>query len=155
MAGIRSVNMSDIILFSPSTCGAYWPHINDQDIPDDAIEYSLGDWTSLLAELAQSPKKLVADADGLPVLIDPPRRSGEQLMITEREWRDYELSSTDAIVARHRDELEGEFNTTLTAAQYSQLQIYRHHLRDWPQEDKFPEAEHRPVSPDWLKLLSR
>ncbi|MBH3444954.1 MULTISPECIES: phage tail assembly chaperone [Pseudomonas] len=144
--------MIEAILFSPSTCGAYWPNVNSQDIPGDVIPYPLRDWESLLKTLAQSPKRLVAGIDGLPVLIDPPQRNNEQLMAAERVWRDHELSSTDAMVARHRDELESGLSTTLTVDQYLELQLYRRHLRDWPQGDEFPLIEHRPETPGWLLL---
>ena len=59
------------------------------------------------------------------------------------------LVDTDALVARHRDELEVG-TTTLNAEQYQALQAYRRQLRDWPESGEFPLAEHRPTAPDWL-----
>ncbi|QLG93395.1 hypothetical protein HZF02_16125 [Pseudomonas yamanorum] len=142
--------MTDVIFFSPSTCGAYWPVINDQDIPADVIELPLAQWQALLAELAVSPKKLVAGADGLPILIDPPPPSTIELEANERAWRGALLAKTDAIVTRHRDELEEGSETTLSAAQYSELQAYRRSLRNWPEAGELPLIEHRPVAPTWL-----
>lgn len=68
----------------------------------------------------------------------------------EREWRNQVLASTEWLVARHRDELETERPTTLTAEQYKQLQDYRRGLRDWPELAGFPLTENRPVAPEWL-----
>ncbi|ANI54418.1 phage tail protein [Pseudomonas sp. DR 5-09] len=74
----------------------------------------------------------------------------EYLAEVERAWRDVQLSVTDALVARHRDELEEGGSTYLTAEQYAELQAYRRQLRDWPQGSQFPLAEHRPIAPPWL-----
>lgn len=142
--------MTEKILFSPSTLGAYLPTINGDDIPDDAVELPLIQWQSILAELAVSPKRIGANADGFPILIDPPPLSDELLESVERTWRDVRLSWTDSIVSRHRDELELGEMATLNDVQYAELQLYRRKLRDWPQGAEFPLADHRPTSPVWL-----
>lgn len=142
--------MENVVFFSPSTCGAYTLDVHGSDIPDDAIEIPQADWTSLLERLGSSAKKIVAGPDGYPILVDPPPLSNEQLDANERAWRDTQLSPTDAIVSRHRDELEGGGATTLTPVQYTELQVYRRRLREWPQGDDFPLADHRPVVPPWL-----
>lgn len=144
--------MTKYIFFSPSTCGAYWPGINTTDTPADVVEFPLSDWESLLSELAKSPKKIATGSAGLPVLIDPPELDSGQLNVNERAWRDMQLTSTDAVVARHRDELESGGESTLTAGQYSELQLYRRYLRDWPQGDEFPLSQHRPQAPGWLLI---
>nr|WP_315448060.1 phage tail assembly chaperone [uncultured Pseudomonas sp.] len=103
---------------------------------------------------AQSAGKLIVpDSAGLPMAIDPPPPSADELAAAERDWRDLRLAETDSVVARHRDELEGSGPTTLTVEQYIQLQDYRRLLRDWPQGGEFPLAEHRPSAPIWLSVL--
>lgn len=139
------------VLFSRSTCGVYVEGINGSDIPRDVIEIPTTYWTSLLEALAQSPKKIgVRAEDGYPVLVDTPPLSAQEAANAERYWRDAQLAGTDAMVARDRDELEDGDGTTLTADQYSELQVYRRALRDWPQGAMFPFTEHRPVAPSWL-----
>ncbi|MGS0544391.1 phage tail assembly chaperone [Pseudomonas parakoreensis] len=46
--------------------------------------------------------------------------------------------------------MEGSGLTTLTAVQYSDLQMYRQQLRQWPQREEFPSIQYRPQLPDWL-----
>ncbi|WLI11541.1 MULTISPECIES: phage tail assembly chaperone [Pseudomonas] len=138
-------------LFSASTCGVYVPGINTSDIPSDVIEIPQTYWVSLLQELAVTAKMISVRADnGYPVLVDTPPLSPEEAANAERFWRDAQLSATDSIVARDRDELEDGGGTTLTADQYAQLQAYRRALRDWPQGSFFPFTEHRPSAPLWL-----
>lgn len=142
--------MNDSVFFSPSTFGAYTAEAHGVDMPADVVEVEKSDWQSLLDELAVSPKKMGARTDGYPLLIDPPPVTAEQLEAIERVWRDGLLSPTDALVSRHRDELEMGGITTFTAEQYTELQIYRRLLRDWPQGAEFPLTDHRPVAPPWL-----
>lgn len=133
---------------SRSHRGFFDPEINDF-MPDDVVKISPERHAELLA--GQCEGKIIAwGDDGFPVLIEPPPLSDEELASVERSWRDAQLSPTDAIVSRHRDELESAGETTLTSAQYTALQVYRRQLREWPQGDEFPLADHRPVAPAWL-----
>jgi hypothetical protein len=84
------------------------------------------------------------------VLADPPPPSNEELSAIERVWRDQQLSETDGVVARHRDELEEGIATTLSTDQYTEVQTYRRALRNWPEAGEFPLSEHRPPAPLWL-----
>jgi hypothetical protein len=121
----------------------------DCTIPEGAIELS----DELYAELTaprEDSKLVYPDADGYPVLIDPPPPSLEEQAATERAWRDALLSETDGVVSRHRDEIEEGTATTLTAEQYTTLQLYRRQLRDWPENGEFPLIDHRPVAPSWF-----
>ncbi|QGW77752.1 phage tail protein [Pseudomonas alkylphenolica] len=118
-------------------------------IPVGAKEVS----DELYAELTaprEDGKLIYPDADGYPVLIDPPPPSTEELAAIERQWRDERLMETDGVVSRHRDELEEGGTTTLTAEQYATLQAYRRALRGWPQVGEFPLIDHRPTEPQWL-----
>ena len=67
-----------------------------------------------------------------------------------RYWRDSELTASQWLVERHRDQVEAGTATTLTADQYSALQVYRQALRDWPTVAGFPADSTRPTQPDWL-----
>lgn len=142
--------MADIILFSPSTCGAYLPNVHELNIPEDVVPVSLLNWEALLNELATTPKKIGAGPDGHPMLVEPPPFDRETLQSIELEWRNAQLASTDTLVSRHRDELEGSGLATLTAMQYTDLQTYRQQLRQWPQREEFPSNQYRPLMPDWL-----
>ncbi|MBK5416879.1 phage tail assembly chaperone [Pseudomonas sp. TH31] len=144
--------MSDqVIFFSPSTCGAYQPSLNGEDIPDDVLEVPLGYWQDILHGLSVSPKKVAArQSDGYPILVDPPPLSAEELADNERIWRDVQLAGTDSLVVRHRDEQEEGVATTLSTTQYAELQTYRRTLRNWPEAGEFPLSEHRPAAPSWM-----
>lgn len=70
----------------------------------------------------------------------------------ERVWRDGEIARINWLRDRHRDEMEaGSQSTSLSAAQYVQLQTYIQALRDWPANPSFPDVSTRPVAPDWLE----
>lgn len=118
------------------------------ELPADAIEIS----PELHAELLNGQSQLIKinfDTEP-PSLIERPPVSSEQLADIERAWRDGQLTKTDGLVARHRDELDDGGATSLTAEQYADLQVYRRELRDWPQGAEFPLADHRPAAPPWL-----
>lgn len=96
---------------------------------------------------------LVPGKNGRPSTAPAPPPTVEDLKNRERAIRDRALLLTDPLIARHRDELEAERPTTLTAGQYKQLQGYRQDLRDWPESEHFPALEYRPVQPAWLDEL--
>lgn len=95
-------------------------------------------------------KRIAADDKGRPTLVDLPPPSPEALEADERAWRDARLAASDSVVSRHRDELEEGPETTLSTAQYAELQAYRRLLRNWPEAGEFPLIEHRPSAPKWL-----
>lgn len=68
----------------------------------------------------------------------------------ERAWRDSQLSIYGALRDRHRDELELNRATTITAEQYEQLLVLLQSLRDWPQSEHFPDPEYRPAPLPWI-----
>lgn len=123
-------------------------------IPEGAKKITDAQHAELLAA-QDNGKLIVPDADGYPIAIDPPRPSDEDLAAVERVWRDQCLSETDSVVTRHRDELEDGSETTLTSAQYAELQAYRRALRSWPGAGEFPMSEHRPPAPEWLSSLTQ
>jgi hypothetical protein len=133
---------------SKSTCGFYDPATN-VSMPDDVVEITAEEHAALLK--GQGEGQVIAwGEDGYPLLIDPPPTDPADVAAVERAWRDAQLAATDGVVSRHRDEVEESGVTTLTAAQYAELQVYRRELRDWPQGAEFPLVDHRPIAPPWL-----
>lgn len=136
------------MIFSSKTSRSFHDSELGGEIPADAIELA----PELHAELMNGQTELIMinfDTEP-PSLIERPPMSAEQLADIERAWRDGQLARTDGVVARHRDELESGPATTLTAEQYTALQVYRRELRDWPQGAEFPLVDHRPIAPPWL-----
>ncbi|TWC11014.1 phage tail assembly chaperone [Pseudomonas sp. SJZ085] len=120
------------------------------DLTDNGgIEISDDDHAALFD--SQSGTKIIGrGTDGRPQLQDPPLPTRAELSLVERAWRNSQLSMTDGVVTRHRDELEDGAETTLSAEQYIELQAYRRSLRNWPEAGDFPLLEHRPIAPSWL-----
>ncbi|WP_438307569.1 phage tail assembly chaperone [Pseudomonas guariconensis] len=135
--------------YSASTRGFYSSEINGDDIPGDAVEITLEQHAALLEGEAFG-LIIVANAQGLPVLQDRPLPTPEQLAVIERVWRDNELSASDRLIARHRDERDLARPLTLSEGQFSELLIYRQALRDWPASEPFPNSAQRPVTPSWV-----
>lgn len=134
--------------YSSSTGCTYLQGIN-ATMPDDAVPISDLIYLSTLAR--PMPDKLRGHDDaGLPILIDPPQASVAALAVQERQWRDGKLLTMSWLRDRHRDQLEIGSDTTLLSDQFTQLLSYMQALRDWPQSDLFPTAEHRPVPPEWI-----
>ncbi|MQG96229.1 phage tail assembly chaperone [Pseudomonas sp. MN1F] len=117
-------------------------------VPAGSVEVTEVDYKALQAGQLQG-KWIVANDQGYPVL-QAPEESPGYLASVERSWRDMQLAATDGLVVRHRDELEAQAETTLTSAQYAELQAFRRALRDWPDSGDFPLIEHRPGGPAWL-----
>lgn len=136
-------------MFASKQTGFFYdPEFNDS-IPDDAVEISPETHAELLA--GQGEGKIIGwGDDGFPRLEPAPGPPPEQLAMVERAWRDLQLTGTDSVVTRHRDELEEGAPTSLTAEQYAELQAYRRRLRDWPEVGEFPLSAHRPQVPAWL-----
>lgn len=115
-------------------------------IPTDAVFISEERYTSVIANPTLG-KVRSHDADGLPILIDPPAPNfAEQ----ERWWRDSELSSVVWLRDRHRDQLGLGTESTLTPELFTELLTYMQALRDWPQSPDFPDSQHRPTASDWI-----
>jgi hypothetical protein len=136
------------MIFSSKTTGLFHDSDIGGELPEDAIEIS----PELHAELLSGQSDLIRisfDTDP-PSLVTRPPMSADQLAEIERTWRDSQLASTDGMVARHRDELEGGGTPTLTPERYTELQAYRQKLRNWPEAGEFPLSEHRPSPPEWL-----
>ncbi len=115
-------------------------------MPSDAKEISEERYLEVLANPA--PDKVRGhDAEGMPILIDPPP---ESLASLERGWRDGEILRVQWLRDRHRDEQDLDRPTTLTAEQFVGLLGYMQALRDWPLQAEFPAEPSRPVPPAWV-----
>ncbi|HFH3052911.1 TPA: phage tail assembly chaperone [Pseudomonas aeruginosa] len=140
-------------MFSPSRVAFYPVSMREAyeasgSWPDDGVLISEEVHTRIMQE-QEAGWVICAGPDGQPMTKEPSPPSAEALAAVERAWRDRQLDATDALVARHRDEIE-DGDTTLTGEQYQALQAYRRTLRDWPEQGKFPLVEHRPSAPAWL-----
>ena len=137
------------IYYSSNPRGFYDDRLHGENIPEGAKQITSERHNELLE--GQSQGKIIReDADGYPVLIEPPPLTPEEVAAIERNWRDAKLAATDGDVTRHRDEVEEGLATTLTAEQYHDLQAYRRRLREWPESGEFPLLDHRPPAPSWL-----
>lgn len=139
--------------FSEQTAGFYDPKVN-HSMPDDAAEITRETYLELL--VARSAGLLVKlDEGGKPIIVGPPEYSPEELATDEREWRDTAIGQVQWLINRHRDEVELDLSTTLTATQFSELLAYVQSLRDWPASPLFPDNAGRPPIPDWIAVLPK
>lgn len=132
--------------------GCFYPSdIQYENLPVDLIEVLPEEFS---AAMSRSPDEVLSVVEGrvvvVPAPIPDPVETAARAVVLERYWRDGSLQASDNLVARHRDELEQGVQTTLTAAQFTALQTYRRELRSWPEADKFPLIDHRPIAPPWL-----
>lgn len=117
--------------------------------PEDAVEVTPDEWAAFGQVAPPAGMRRGSDAQGRPAWIWP-TVSVADAVEQERGWRDRQLSVTDALVARHRDQEEAGRATTLTAEEYKSLQGYRLDLRDWPVSPGFPDLSRRPSPPSFL-----
>lgn len=124
------------------------------DIPSDAVEISDEHYERVICNPTRD-KVRSHDATGLPILIDPPPLTLEQLAVIERLWRDAQIDSVRWLRERHRDEVDSARSTTLTTEQSAELLDYVQALRDWPVASDFPRSECRPAEPSWVAGQTR
>lgn len=136
--------------YSESTGTTYIDGVH-KAMPDDVVEMSDEIFDEVVANAPID--KVRGHKNGLPFLMDPPPPTADQLAADERKWRDSELSLSDGVVARHRDQVEAGAESSLSPEQYKALQTYRQALRDWPDSPDFPNTTKRPAAPDWLAPL--
>ncbi|WP_339469404.1 phage tail assembly chaperone [Pseudomonas sp. EL_65y_Pfl1_R83] len=89
----------------------------------------------------------IASEDGIWSV---PVRSSDDQRVTERAWRNAELTSVTWLRERHRDQQELGVDTTLSSEQFVELLAYMQALRAWPQSSDFPDSAHRPMLPRWI-----
>ncbi|WP_042266773.1 tail fiber assembly protein [Paraburkholderia heleia] len=121
--------------------------------PKDAqyVKLTAAQYSAML-EGQSTGKKPSIDADGNPVLLDPPPPTDDAIAELKRTERNAAIMATDWIVARHQDELALGGATTLTADQYASLLAYRKTLRDLPDLAEWPSVD-LPAVPDFVTAL--
>lgn len=122
------------------------PPADSQFVPLTADQYRA------MLDGQSTGKRPGIDADGNPVLRDPPAPTGDALAELKRAARNAAINATDWIVARHQDELALGGATTLTAEQYAALLAYRKTLRDLPDAPSWPDVE-LPTVPDFVTAM--
>lgn len=120
-------------------------------MPSDVVEVSQEVFEAMTEARSQG-MRLIADGDGQPVAVERLAPTTAELAENERLWRDRELSSTEWLVARHRDEKDMGQVTSISLDEFSELLSYRNRLREWPNEATFPDESKRPQKPEWLSL---
>lgn len=118
--------------------------------PSDAVEVTEEEWRVFGQQPPPAGMRRGSDDLGRPAWIKPVV-SEEDVIAQERAWRGRELTSTDSLVSRHRDQVESASPTSLSTEEYQELQRYRSELRDWPNRQGFPDALLRPEAPVWLR----
>ena len=109
-----------LIFYAPSTGGFYNSVDHFKNLPEDAIEIS----EEVYRELFAAPflnKCIESDGRGRPVLSDLPVDRTTLQGASEKKWRDAQLSITDRLVIRDRDEMDDGGATTLDQTQYLSL----------------------------------
>lgn len=137
------------IAFSVATGAFYdlntWPH----ELPDDAVEVSTEDHMAALDHLSQGGR-IAGAANGHPVLADPLPMSVEVMSALARRRRDADVTAWRWMIERHRDELDLNRPTTLSASQFAALLTFIQALRDVPEQPGFPAAITWPLPPSDL-----
>ena len=127
------------MFYSASTGGFYSREIHGEAMPSDVVEITAERHVELI-EGQSTSKVIVADENGFPTLSDPLPPTPEQLAAIERAWRDGELDRADIELNKVQD---GMGTGTVSA-----WREYRCLLRNWPENEFFPDSTKRPVSPD-------
>lgn len=90
------------MFYSKSTNGFYSRATHGDAIPADAVEITAEEHAALLEGQSQG-KRIVADENGFPMLVDPPAPNEEELQVIKNQEARAYLSSTDWYVIRHQE----------------------------------------------------
>uniref|UniRef100_A0AAU6W2B6 Tail protein n=1 Tax=Pseudomonas phage Touem01 TaxID=3138548 RepID=A0AAU6W2B6_9VIRU len=140
-----------MIFFCPHDSAFYDQEIVGDAVPEGSVEISKELYLELQAGYSEG-MDIKADKKGFPFLADRPGPTKDEQAASARFWRDNRLTATDALVTRHRDEIEQELKTSLSSVKYGELQVYRQSLRDWSSVAEFPDLSSVPINPKWLKI---
>ncbi len=141
--------------FSPLTTAFFRSDINgepgddDNSLAADAIEVPRELYEQMLLVREQGGR-VIAGKGGKPIAAPPLPPTDAEQAEKARRWRDSQLTVSEWVVTRHRDEVDMAMKTTITTQQFSGLLKYRQALRDWPTAEGFPSEDLRPNAPDWL-----
>jgi len=136
--------------FSPSNKGFYLEALHGDQIPGDALALTEAQYAELVSGALEHTMLEYRDGQ-LPVRVP---MDVSTPAATERAWRNIELSRSQWVIERHRDEEASASKTTLSQERLEQLLAYRQSLRDWPASKAFPAAAGRPEPLPWLEQLS-
>ncbi|MFV2950043.1 hypothetical protein [Pseudomonas japonica] len=126
--------------YSPSKNGLFVSAVHGSRIPEDSIELTSEQYSRLKGQ------QLYLNEAGVPDI----RIDDLDVSETERRWRDAELVRVAWVRDRHRDEVDLQLPTTITAEQFIELLGYMQRLRDWPESEHFPDQAYRPAPLSWL-----
>ena len=119
-------------------------------IPTGAVEVDDKTWRRITQE---TDGVWTLGSDGaiskLPFSVDP-EQAKLRLIEAERAWRNGEIARVSWLRDRHRDEVDLGHTPALTAEQFAELLSYMKMLRDWPENQDFPDTVSRPVAPGWI-----
>lgn len=125
------------IYYSKSRKAFFDDEINPY-IPKDAVAISREDHIALLEGQSQG---LVICFDGdIPILVPPAGPTDEEIKAIERSWRNNELNRADIELNKVQD--------GMGVGSVASWREYRCALRRWPEHEKFPDINFRPVAPD-------
>lgn len=119
--------------YSESTKGFYHSLVH-KNIPSDCVEISREYYYLLLKEQGND-KQIAPDGTGKPILVNIDNRAYE-----ERDWRNKELLRADHELNKVQD--------GVGIGSVTSWRDYRCKLRNWPQDEKFPDSNYRPIAPD-------
>ncbi|MEN5244297.1 phage tail protein [Pseudomonas atacamensis] len=134
--------------YSKATGSTYLDSLHSR-MPDDVVPITEDRYLEVFANRPLG-KVCGHDQEGLPILIDIPALTPVERAEEERGWRDEQISAILWLRERHRDQLDLNQSSTLTADQFNELLNYIRQLRDWPQSSDFPLTQARPVKPEWI-----
>lgn len=117
--------------------------------PSDAVHLS-DEEQNIYWKKSPPEGKQLGSEDGRPAWVDLPSLTLADIASNERSWRDGALLSIKWLRERHRDQQEIGGDTALSGEQFTELLFYVQALRDWPQNNKFPDQKYRPVAPEWI-----
>lgn len=138
------------MFYSPSTGGFYSRAIHGDSIPAGAVEITTEEHAALLDGQAQG-KIIAADANGYPILVDPPAPSYDEELARktaeELAWRNEMLRKVIDGLDQIRN--DAEFGSTTYKGEYTAIQLNaaRVLLCDYPESDGFPFGP-RPTMPE-------
>lgn len=122
--------------YSATTNGFYTQRVNDNNIPEDAVELTAEEYYQLF-EGQMLGKIINPDDDGNPVLVNRPEPTLEDLARAAREKRNALLADTDYIMM-----------PDYPLSDKTDVEEYRQALRDITNQPNFPETITWPVVPE-------
>lgn len=127
------------VFYNEKTKGFYQTDIH-QDIPSESIEVS-DEYRWELVRGQSSGMVIAVDNNGYPILSDKITHHND-LVVSERSWRDKELRLTDFEINKLQD------GDSKSVSNISEWRAYRKSLRRWPESKDFPDKSKRPVRPN-------